>query len=150
MGYSAAYAVVALVSTAVAVDQGNKAQAASEEAADRDKKARAEQKASQSQQAAQERRQQIREERVRRARILQAGENTGTSESSGEFGAIGSLGTQLGSNIGFNLGQLNSAQRQSDLLQQGADFRNETSHYNTNAGYAQTALNLGTKLLGGR
>lgn len=70
--------------------------------------------------AAQERRQQIREERVRRARILQAGENTGTGGSSGEFGALGGLATALSSNIGSNLGSLQRANNISIFGQQQA------------------------------
>ena len=56
--------------------------------------------------AANEKRKLIREERVKRARILQAGENTGTGESSGEFGALGGMATQLGNSLGFNAGTL--------------------------------------------
>lgn len=146
MGYSAAFAVVSLL---VSVDQTNKAKDAREEAAERENKARSEQKASQAQQAAQERRQQVREERIRRARVLQAGENTGTASSSGEFGALGSLRTQLNSNVGFNLGQVASAQAQGDLLQQGADLKLSADNYMTNAGYAQQIGSIGTSIISG-
>lgn len=72
-------------------------------------KMRAEQQASNAEKAARERRQQIREERVRRAKIMQASENTGVSGSSGELGSIAGLGTQLGSNLGANASSLSHA-----------------------------------------
>lgn len=137
MGFSAVVAIVGVIGAGVSIDQGNKAERAREQAGEREKTARGEQKAQQAQQAAQERRQQIREERIRRARIIQSGENTGTSESSGEFGAIGSLSTQLGSNIGFNLGQIASSQRQSDLLQESANFKLKSDKHLQNASEAQ-------------
>lgn len=45
------------------------------------------------------RRQQLREERIRRAKIEQAAANQGVGGSSGEAGAISALGSQVGSNI---------------------------------------------------
>jgi hypothetical protein len=77
--------------------------------------------------AARERRAQLREERVRRARILQSAENTGVDASSGEFGAIGSLSTNLASNIGDNLGRLGSAQRTSEYAQNAANFQGDVA-----------------------
>lgn len=84
-------------------------------------KAQSEQKALSASSGAAERRQQIREERVRRSRIMQASQNTGTSGSSGEFGAIGSLSTQLGANIGTNLGAQAAGQRISIFNQEASD-----------------------------
>lgn len=53
------------------------------------------------------RRQQIREERIRRAQIEQAAANQGAGGSSGEAGAISALGSQVGSNIAsISQGQL--------------------------------------------
>jgi len=49
--------------------------------------------------AAAERRAQIRQERVRRAQILQASFDTGTAGSSGELGGISSLDSQIGNNM---------------------------------------------------
>ena len=90
--------------------------------ADEQRKARQEQKASQAQQAAEEKRKMVREERVRRAKILQASENTGVADSSGEAGALGSLATQFSSNTGSN----NSSARQGQMIgnynQAAADF----------------------------
>lgn len=44
------------------------------------------------------RRQQVREERIRRATIAQQSANTGVGASSGEIGALSSLGTQIAGN----------------------------------------------------
>jgi len=150
MGTGLEIAFYALVAgaTVYSVDQQEKGRSAANKAADRQKEAQQEQKAALAAQAAQERRQQIREERVRRARIIQAGENTGTSDSSGELGALGSLSTQLGTNIGFNLGQLSSANRRSDLLQSGADFMNESRAFLNNAQYGQQAASIFSTLGG--
>lgn len=68
-----------------------------------------------------ERRQQIREERIKRARVLQSAENTGTAFSSGESGALSSLGTQLGSNLGFNQSMIRSGERISTFAQESAN-----------------------------
>lgn len=117
-----------IASTAVAaygaVEQrqaGKEAGRQAEKSAAAQAAARAEQKAQAAQAAANERRQQIREERVKRARIIQAGENTGTAGSAGEAGALGSLGTQLATNIGANLGAIRSAENQSIFAQTAAD-----------------------------
>ena len=90
-------------------------------------------------QAALERRQQIREERVRRARILQSSENTGVAGSSGEVGAVGALATGLSSNIGADLGRLDAAERLSGISQGIADT-------NLNLGLAQTRAQEGQML----
>tara|TARA_R110000823_G_C15952958_1_gene502551 strand:- start:30164 stop:30595 length:432 start_codon:yes stop_codon:yes gene_type:complete len=54
-------------------------------------------------------RQQAREARVQRARIQQQAEATGTSGSSKEGGALGSLSTQLSASQGSVAGQANTA-----------------------------------------
>lgn len=91
-------------------------------AAQEQKKARQEQDAMNSAQAAAERRRQIREERVKRARVLQSAAATGTTGSSGEAGAVSGLSTTLSANIGSNLGALQSAQNISIFSQASADF----------------------------
>jgi len=67
-----------------------------------------------------ERRQQIREERIKRSRVLAASEASGTVGSSGEAGAIGSMNTQLGSNVGTNQSMIQSGQRVSVFAQDAA------------------------------
>lgn len=52
-------------------------------------------------------RQQLREERIRRAQIEQASANQGVGGSSGEAGAISALGAQVGANVAsINQGQM--------------------------------------------
>ena len=90
----AAYASAAIgaASTVYNVQQQKKAGAAQEEAQD----------ISTAQQKSVDlanRRQQIREERIRRAQIEQAAANQGAGGSSGEAGAISAIGSQVGSNI---------------------------------------------------
>jgi hypothetical protein len=105
------------VATAYSIDQNQRARSAQKEA---QKVQAASNKAAQME----ERRQQIREERVRRARILQAGENSGTSLSSGEAGALGGLSTNLSSNMSANFNKINSSQQLSGFAQDVADASN--------------------------
>lgn len=83
--------------------------------------AQSEQRAEQAAKAAGERRQQLREERVKRSKVMQASANTGTSGSSGEAGALGSLSTQLSSNVGFNLGAQQTAASLTNINQEIAN-----------------------------
>lgn len=112
----AAWAALAVTVGSTAMQMENQRKAAGEQ-----KDARKEQQAMNAAQAAQERRQQIREERIRRARILQSSANTGVSASSGEAGAVGGLATQLSGNVGFNRGQIRSAGMISDFQQNAQD-----------------------------
>jgi hypothetical protein len=82
---------------------------------------RDEQQAQNKAQQLKEKRNQIREERVKRARLMQASENTGVADSSGEAGAVGSISSQLGSNLGFNQGAIQASERISAFSQQAAD-----------------------------
>lgn len=86
------------------------------------RKVQNEQKALNFQAQAQERRNQVREERVRRSKLLQASENSGTADSSGEYGAMGSLATQLSSNLGINAGRAQAGSNIGGYLQNAADF----------------------------
>lgn len=119
-------AAVSLVSGFVSAqnqaDAQDEARRNQENANAEQRKARDEQKAAQAAQSAAERRTQIREERVKRARLLQSSANTGVTGSSGEAGAAGGLSTQLGTNIGFNLGQQQAASNISAAGQNAADF----------------------------
>jgi len=94
--------------------------AASARSSELNAQSRAEQQAQNSAQAASERRQQLREERVRRGKLMQAGVNTGTAYSSGEAGAAGGLSTQLSSNLGSNLGAVQAATNISNNSQEAA------------------------------
>jgi hypothetical protein len=68
------------------------------------------------------RRERVREERIRRARILAQSENTGTSDSSGQIGAIGALSTNLAGMIGSSLGESRANQAINTSAQRAADL----------------------------
>ena len=108
--------------------------------------AQEEQKAQAAAAQADSRRAQIREERVRRARILQSSENTGMTESSGAAGALSGLNTNLQSNLGRQAGAALSGERQSASLQQAADFdfsrQASMARSNTFGTVAQTGFNI--------
>jgi hypothetical protein len=106
MGVEIAIAVVSLAVTAAAAYE--QSQAASSAAKDRKKAAQISQ-AEQAAQAQQSRRSQVREERVRRATILQSSQNTGVSQSSGELGASSALGSLISGNLAGAARQQNSS-----------------------------------------
>lgn len=100
-----------IAAAAVAVAAGS-AYAANEQASDAASSRKKAQKVSQAEQearASESRRQQIREERVKRATILQSSENTGVTSSSGQLGSISALGSQVGGNISSLSRQTDSA-----------------------------------------
>lgn len=127
MGFSATgvAALVGAVSAAAgataSIISGNAARSNARHAADLQQQAQEQQKANDASKAAEERRQQFREQRVKQARIEQASINTGTDQSSGQLGAVSGSATQLSSNVGFNLGQLQGANRIGELNQGAAD-----------------------------
>lgn len=115
-------AVVAAVGSATAgIISGNQQRAAARHAADLQREAQSEQVAQNTAKAAAERRQQVRDERIRIARVDQAAANTGTEGSSGALGAVGSIGTQTSNNVGINLGAIQAGNNISNLNQQAAD-----------------------------
>jgi hypothetical protein len=111
-----------VATTIASEDAKQDAKRKAEQAASAQRKAGAEQAAGNAAQQAAERRRSVREERVRRARILQSSENTGTTGSSGETGGIASLSTGLSSNLGANAGAINRSVNISNFSQQAADF----------------------------
>jgi hypothetical protein len=140
---SAASGVVSLVQ---GVEARKDARRNMRNAAEQDKKIQAETKAQQAQRAAEERRAQIREERVRRARVLAGAEASGASGSSGEFGALGALSTNLGSNIGSNLGRLAAGERTSGYAQAAADFRGSAENKLSKAQQSDQLFDLSAKV----
>lgn len=118
MGVETAIAVVTLAITAAgAYEQSRQAKS---QAKDR-KKAGQVAQAEQAAQMNQSRRAQVREERVRRAQILQSAQNTGVSQSSGELGATSALGSLIGGNLAGMSRQQNSANAIGNLNQSAAD-----------------------------
>jgi hypothetical protein len=103
-------------------------------------------KVAQAEQVAQQRektRAQLRDERVRRAQILQSSANTGVTGSSGESGSTGALNTALGANLASMTRQGNSANIITNL-QQGAanalrDGANKVAQYQTIGAVANAA-----------
>jgi hypothetical protein len=94
---------------------------ASRLASDLNMQSRAEQQAMNASQAASERRQQLREERVKRGKLIQASTNSGVSYSSGELGGTSALSTQKATNLGTSFGMFDAATRASNDQQQAAN-----------------------------
>lgn len=115
-------AALAIASVVVGVGGAIKQREAQKDAEKAQKAAQRQQAAMQAAQAARERRQQIREERIRRGQIMQASQTSGVAGSSGQLGAISSLSSQLGTNLGFNAGMLQGANRISALGQSAANY----------------------------
>lgn len=110
--------VLSVVSQQVAASQQRKA----------GKIQRATQKEAQEQQSAVEkardaasRRQQLRQERIRRAQVIQQAENVGGGDSSGVVGTTSAIQSQVGANLAFMTGQQVGADAISGTLQRGAD-----------------------------
>lgn len=122
------------------------AQANYRQQAKEQEKVRGEQAALNAQQAANERRQQIREERIRRARVLAAAEGTGTEGSSGALGSVAGFATQLGANIGTNLGQLFGTGRINQYSQQAANFGTAAMNAQSNQAAAQNLMGLSSSI----
>lgn len=141
---------LAVTASAVGAYQGYQARkdakSAARKSAAEQRKIQAEQRAMNAQQQAQERRQQIREERVRRARVLQAANNSGTGESSGMLGALGSLSTQLFNNVGINLGRAAASDRISMFSQNAANFNLDMQNAGYKAQNADAVMGMGMSI----
>lgn len=121
VAFAVASLVVAAAGTTASIVSGNQSRAAQRHATDLQEQSQNEQRAGNAAQAANERRNQFREERIRRARIEQSAQNTGTADSSGELGSLAALSTNTNSAMGFNLGALQRADNISIFNQQAAD-----------------------------
>lgn len=115
-------------------------------AADSQKKAQAEMRAKNAADAALERRQQIREQRVKQARIEQAAMDTGTTGSSGEVGSVGSISTQFESNLGFNLGAVQRGNNISVFNQEAADYNLQSQNALIKAQNNKAIFDLGASI----
>ena len=141
-----AAAAAATVSYSEAEKAREEQQRLSEQSAGEQRQARSVVEAGQAQRAAIEQRQQIREERVRRARILQSASNTGTLASSGAYGATGSLSTNLQTNIGTNLGEIQRGQQISAFQQNAADLGLQSQFAGFEAQNAGSLFQLSTSI----
>lgn len=116
-------------------------------AANERKQVQGEQNALNAQKQAQERRAQVREERVRRGKILQSAENTGASDSSGALGAVGALSTNLSSNLGANLGMAAAGQRIGEYAQNAADFDLAAQNASLQAQQGEQLMSIGRMMI---
>lgn len=116
-----AVAVAALAVTAVSAyqqhQQARKASRSARRAAEEQREQQRVGTAAEEIRARQQRRQALREQRIRRARILQASEGAGVVDSSGQFGSTGSLGTLTGTTLG-NIGTQRAGSRAIDASQE--------------------------------
>jgi hypothetical protein len=104
-----ALAVIGIIGLIAGADQAHNQQIASRRArraGEREVNERNRiQDASEGQRLQESKRQQLREQRVRKAKILQAAENRGVGGSSGEANSISNLSTNVNSNLAFQEGQ---------------------------------------------
>lgn len=139
---AAASAAVGVASYVEAKEANADAREARNKAAEEQKKMNAEQNAINQGKAATDRRQQIREERVRRAKILQASENSGVTGSSGQIGAIDNLSNQFTNAVGTNLGMQAAGQRISIFSQNAADLNTQAVNSDMKAAQSKDLFNL--------
>lgn len=143
-------AVAAMATAAVSAYSGYTARQdqkeAYENAASENRKAQGEQRALKFQEQAQERRNQVREERVRRAKILQSSENTGVGDSSGAYGAVDGLSTQLNNNLGINAGRATAGDRIGGYMQNAADFNLSAQNASISAQNADSLFSLSASI----
>jgi hypothetical protein len=125
--------IIAAAGTAKSVQQQRRA-------ASSQRKAQEEQLKRQQAADARERARQVREARVARARAQQAIENQGAGGSSIASGALGSIQTQLGSNLGFQANQQASVLTQSGFMQDAASARSSAATGQAIAGLGQTVM----------
>lgn len=118
------------------------------------KKAAAAQKESNEIQTAQQKvtsqeskRSKIREQRVRRAQILQASENVGVQDSSGQVGAIGALDTNLSGRFGQSVGQSKTNEGINKQNQIAADARAKAASIGAFTGAVQSGLGAFSRLV---
>ncbi len=96
--FAAASLAVGLVSTGISVSNANKSAAAQKESQNI-------QLGQSAVNARENRRQLLREERIRRARILQSSNNAGGAGSSAESGALGAISTNVDSQVAASSGE---------------------------------------------
>lgn len=83
----------------------------------------------------------VREERIRRAQILNQAENTGTSASSGAIGSTGALSTNLRSGAAFAQSNIKAHESVNRHLQNAADIETDAATFGAFANLFSSALN---------
>lgn len=141
--------IVAVSALAVAAGAAYKqSQAAKSAAKDRKEAGRVAQ-AEQAAQANQSRRAQVREERVRRATVLQSAQNTGVSQSSGEIGATSALGSLIGGNLAAGSRQARSASGIGSLSQSAANADQSGAQWGAIGNFAGSVFGAASSMGGG-
>jgi len=115
-------AVVGIFGAIGATSAASQSAALQRQAADQQKEANSISAANDQNNALTSRRQKVREARIRRAQIIAASENQGTSKSSGQVGAVGALSTNLSGMLGSSLGTAAAATGINAANQRSADF----------------------------
>ena len=133
--------IIAAAAVAVAAGSAYQANAQAKDAASERKKAGKVSQAEQQAKANEGRRQQIREERVRRASILQSSENTGVTASSGQLGSISALGSQVGGNV-------SSLNRQAESANAISGYNQSAANLDYKAGQTQQIGNFAGTVFG--
>lgn len=77
---------------------------------------------------------------------MQSAANTGVAGSSGELGALGALATNLNTNIGANLGMLQSAQNISGYSQNAATAIGQANQAGANASLWNQVSGIGSSI----
>lgn len=120
MGLSMIFGALSAVTSLI----GGMAQAnATAQAAAAQKEANAIEGAQQEARSTDSRRQRVREARIRRAQIMASSQNQGTSQSSGQLGAVGAINTNLGTMFGNSMGETVANRGISTNLQKAADYQ---------------------------
>ncbi len=111
----------------------DKAERAQERGLNEQEKSRAVQAAENASKAAAEKRRLLREERVRRANILQSSEGTGVTDSSGQIVALENVASKAGDAIAMNEGALEAAGQMSIFEQNASNFQGEARNHMNDA-----------------
>lgn len=135
--------IAAVASVVVAGATAYEAKQQAKSAAKKQKEAGQVSAAEQAAQQTAQTRAQIREERVRRAQILQSSESTGVTGSSGALGSVGALQTSVGTNLASASRQAASAQAITGLTQQAADFNAKAREIQAIGSVASSAIMAG-------
>lgn len=116
--------ILGAASLAVGLVSGAKASSERKASAAAGKEANQIRTASSRIQAAEQRRQLLREERLRRARMLQGAQNTGTSGSSGALGGLGAIGTNVDNIVSQQLGETKANEGINSWEQKAVNYEN--------------------------
>lgn len=140
--FSTIAAVAVGVSAAATVYSSNKQAKATKQAAAAQREATAAQGRASSVEAQRARIQQVREARIRRAQVLSSGTNAGLGTgTSGIGGAVGSIASQMGENIGTINQQQTFAQETSAALQQSADYQVKAQKWQMIGNFSKSIFN---------